>query len=249
MELRRVAGPLCEFKGIVGGGVVLDFGKHRDAARDKSARQSVRAPPRPPRLPPPPPQAGKVFKKNSWGTHYKVRIPPENPWMQVTLLKELGPAQWRRWVASMNDLAASPHRTLVRPIGHSQSGDVHAVVQVYYGVGTLQDVLDDPQLTWKMRLTVARTVAEGVAWMHTALAPPMFHGMLAAKSVTITEQWHAKVGAGAGGGVVCGWGAAPPPSTGERLEGRPAGLVHKELITKGVGGVWVGPTKGPLIHP
>jgi hypothetical protein len=141
---------------------------------------------------------GEVFKRHSWATHYKVRVPPENPVMVVSVIKGAGLdsdtlATWRR---AMHDVIADPHRTLVRTIGYSHhDGDGVAVLQCYHGAQTLHDVVDDAHFTWKQRLLVARVISEGLMRLHDTLdRSPLVHGMLSPKSVMMSATLTAKIG-------------------------------------------------------
>eukprot|EP00667_Euglena_gracilis_P003655 EG_transcript_3667 len=136
---------------------------------------------------------GVMFKQHTWATHYKVKVPPENPEMLVSLFRGVSPETLAVWLKVMRDLAVEPHRTLIRTVGYATDGDHLAVVQAFYGGQTLHNLLEEERFSWKLRLLVARVISEGLVRLHDTNDPPLVHGMINAKSIIMSSAMNAKI--------------------------------------------------------
>ncbi|KAL3753759.1 hypothetical protein ACJRO7_001058 [Eucalyptus globulus] len=91
------------------------------------------------------------------------------------------------------------HRSLVRLLGCCVDLELPLLIYEYISCGNLFDHLHGAYkckwapLTWCRRLIIARQMAEGLAYLHTAAVPPIFHKDVKSSNILLDEKLDAKV--------------------------------------------------------
>ncbi|AQK52046.1 putative WAK-related receptor-like protein kinase family protein precursor [Zea mays] len=92
------------------------------------------------------------------------------------------------------------HRSLVRLLGCCVDLDQPLMVYEFVPNGTLADHLHGatslsrpPTLGWRQRLAIARQTAEGVAYLHSAAVPPIYHRDIKSSNILLDARLDAKV--------------------------------------------------------
>lgn len=95
-------------------------------------------------------------------------------------------------------LSSVRNSALVPLIGYSGEKGQRILLFSYMPNGSLADHLHGEmrigrQLNWHRRVRVARDVAEGLAYLHDVVNPPMYHRDLQAANILLDQGYHAKV--------------------------------------------------------
>ncbi|XP_073041907.1 wall-associated receptor kinase-like 20 isoform X1 [Primulina eburnea] len=88
------------------------------------------------------------------------------------------------------------HKSLVGLLGCCVELEQPLMVYEYVPNGTLLDHLQGPNrglLSWNHRLSVAHATAEGLAYLHFAAAPPIYHRDVKSSNILLDEKLNAKV--------------------------------------------------------
>lgn len=91
------------------------------------------------------------------------------------------------------------HRSLVRLLGCCVELDQTLMIYEYIPNGTLFDHLHCDftgkwaPLPWHRRLVIAHQIAEGLAYLHSAAVPPIYHRDVKSSNILIDEKLNAKV--------------------------------------------------------
>ncbi|KAL6980597.1 hypothetical protein U1Q18_022236 [Sarracenia purpurea var. burkii] len=88
------------------------------------------------------------------------------------------------------------HRSLVRLLGCCVELDQPLLVYEYISNGTLLEHLQGPsrgQLPWSHRLSIARSTAEGLAYLHFSAVPPIYHRDVKSSNILLDDKLIAKV--------------------------------------------------------
>lgn len=91
------------------------------------------------------------------------------------------------------------HRCLVRLLGCCVELDQPLMVYEYIPNGTLFDHLHChfngkwAPLPWRLRLLIAHQTAEGLAYLHSAAVPPIYHRDVKSSNILLDEKLNAKV--------------------------------------------------------
>ncbi|KAL6619486.1 hypothetical protein ACP70R_034625 [Stipagrostis hirtigluma subsp. patula] len=89
------------------------------------------------------------------------------------------------------------HRSLVRLLGCCVDLEQPLMVYEFIPNGTLADhlygPLSRPPLPWRRRLAIARHTAEGIAYLHSAAVPPIYHRDIKSSNILLDEHLDGKV--------------------------------------------------------
>ncbi|XP_038701519.1 wall-associated receptor kinase-like 20 isoform X2 [Tripterygium wilfordii] len=91
------------------------------------------------------------------------------------------------------------HRSLVRLLGCCVDLEQPIMIYDYIPNGTLFDHLHSHHsgkrtpLTWQLRLHIAHQTAEGLAYLHSAALPPIYHRDVKSSNILLDEKLNAKV--------------------------------------------------------
>ncbi|KAK6231368.1 Protein kinase domain - like 10 [Theobroma cacao] len=91
------------------------------------------------------------------------------------------------------------HRSLVRLLGCCVELDLPLMIYEFIPNGTLFDHLHYhlsgkyAPLTWQRRLRIAHQTAEGLAYLHSAAVPPIYHRDVKSSNILLDEKLNAKV--------------------------------------------------------
>ncbi|OEL20511.1 Wall-associated receptor kinase-like 20 [Dichanthelium oligosanthes] len=89
------------------------------------------------------------------------------------------------------------HRSLVRLLGCCVDLEQPLMVYEFIPNGTLADhlygAMSRPPLPWRQRLAIARQTAEGIAYLHFAAAPPIYHRDIKSSNILLDERLDGKV--------------------------------------------------------
>ncbi|XP_050238146.1 wall-associated receptor kinase-like 20 [Mercurialis annua] len=91
------------------------------------------------------------------------------------------------------------HRSLVRLLGICVELELPIMIYEYISNGTLFEHLHCQQssnwtpLSWQRRLRIAHQTAEGLAYLHSAALPPIYHRDVKSSNILLDERLNAKV--------------------------------------------------------
>ncbi|XP_024028185.1 wall-associated receptor kinase-like 20 [Morus notabilis] len=91
------------------------------------------------------------------------------------------------------------HRSLVRLLGCCVDLETPLLISEFVPNGTLFDHLHRhssrklPPLSWRHRLRIAHQTAEGLAYLHSAAVPPIYHRDIKSSNILLDEKFDAKV--------------------------------------------------------
>ncbi|KAH7280700.1 hypothetical protein KP509_36G010100 [Ceratopteris richardii] len=87
------------------------------------------------------------------------------------------------------------HRSLVRLLGCCVESDLPLMVYEYVPNGNLYDHLQDKSntLDWRTRLRIAVQSAEGLAYLHSAAYPPIYHRDVKSSNILLDKSMNARV--------------------------------------------------------
>ncbi|CAD6247229.1 unnamed protein product [Miscanthus lutarioriparius] len=89
------------------------------------------------------------------------------------------------------------HRSLVRLLGCCVDLEQPLMVYEFIPNGTLADHLygsmSRPPLRWRQRLAIARQTAEGIAYLHFAASPPIYHRDIKSSNILLDDRLDGKV--------------------------------------------------------
>ncbi|KDP24560.1 hypothetical protein JCGZ_25124 [Jatropha curcas] len=88
------------------------------------------------------------------------------------------------------------HRSLVRLLGCCVELELPIMIYEYVTNGTLFEHLHSSKatpLTWQRRLHIAHQTAEGLAYLHSAAVPPIYHRDVKSSNILLDEKLNAKV--------------------------------------------------------
>jgi serine/threonine protein kinase len=89
------------------------------------------------------------------------------------------------------------HRSLVRLLGCCVDLEQPLMVYEFIPNGTLADHLYGPMsrspLGWRQRLAIARQTAEGIAYLHFAASPPIYHRDIKSSNILLDDRLDGKV--------------------------------------------------------
>ncbi|XP_047315565.1 wall-associated receptor kinase-like 14 [Impatiens glandulifera] len=126
--------------------------------------------------------AGKVLKNDEWVAIKKIRNRDSNGIEQV-----------------MNEiklLSSVSHRNLLRLLGCCIEKGEQILVYEFMPNGTLSEHLQGKKgkpLTWTTRLTIATETAQAIAYLHSAMNPPIFHRDIKSSNILLDHNFKSKV--------------------------------------------------------
>ncbi|XP_065853987.1 wall-associated receptor kinase-like 20 isoform X2 [Euphorbia lathyris] len=119
----------------------------------------------------------------------------------VTAIKRAKPGNTKGTDQILNEvriLCQVNHRSLVKLVGCCVDLEQPLLVYEYIPNGTLYDHLHTssskkPPLTLHHRLTIAHQTADGLAYLHSSAAPPIYHRDIKSSNILLDEELNAKV--------------------------------------------------------
>ncbi|KAI5061846.1 hypothetical protein GOP47_0022385 [Adiantum capillus-veneris] len=95
----------------------------------------------------------------------------------------------------LDDKTEVNHRSLVRLIGCCVDSELPLLVYEYVPNGSLYDHLmaNSGTLDWKMRLRIGLQSAEGLAYLHSAAYPPIYHRDVKSSNILLDKTMNARV--------------------------------------------------------
>ncbi|KAL5742694.1 hypothetical protein ACOSP7_029426 [Xanthoceras sorbifolium] len=120
----------------------------------------------------------------------------------ITAIKRAKPGNTKGTDQVLNEvriLCQVNHRSLVRLLGCSVELEQPLLIYEYIPNGTLFDHLHChftgkwAPLPWHLRLIIAHQTAEGLAYLHSAAVPPIYHRDVKSSNILLDEKLNAKV--------------------------------------------------------
>ncbi|GAQ89341.1 Protein kinase superfamily protein [Klebsormidium nitens] len=136
-----------------------------------------------------------VIGRGSFGVVH-VALLPDGTTVAVKRLEKL-PGRHdfedRAWRAEVEALGNVRHRNLVPLLGVCTEEGQSLLVFEYFTLGSLGENLhkvkpDAPPLSWAERLSIARDVARGLAYLHNDIRPPMLHRDIKSANILLIDR-------------------------------------------------------------
>lgn len=135
----------------------------------------------------------------AWGTVYLGHVNSKTT-VAVKRLRDTGvqgdpKGQFQNEIRILSQLR---HQNLLTLCGYSVDGPVPCLVYQFMQNGSLLDNLaskdDSICLKWKMRVTIAEGIAQGISHLHTALAKPLVHRDVKSANILLDNNYEPKLG-------------------------------------------------------
>ncbi|KAG6527826.1 wall-associated receptor kinase-like 20 [Zingiber officinale] len=135
-----------------------------------------------------------LLGSGGFGEVYKGALPDGTP-VAVKCAKVGNTKSTDQVLNEVRVLSQVNHRSLVRLLGCCVDLDQPLMVYEFIPNGTLYDHLHGlhPPLPWSRRLAIARQTAEGLAYLHFAAVPPIYHRDVKSSNILLDEKLNAKV--------------------------------------------------------
>ncbi|XP_074562885.1 LOW QUALITY PROTEIN: wall-associated receptor kinase-like 20 [Curcuma longa] len=135
-----------------------------------------------------------LLGSGGYGEVYKGELPDGTP-VAVKCAKVGNTKSTDQVLNEVRVLSQVNHRSLVRLLGCCVDLDQPLMVYEFIPNGTLYHHLHGlhPPLPWSRRLAIARQTAEGLAYLHFAAVPPIYHRDVKSSNILLDEKLNAKV--------------------------------------------------------
>ncbi|KAG9137085.1 hypothetical protein Leryth_011917 [Lithospermum erythrorhizon] len=131
----------------------------------------------------------------AYGTVYSGRLQNDS-WAAIKRIKHRDIGSIDQVINEIKLLSSVEHPNLVRLLGCSIEKGEQILVYEYMPNGTLSQHLRREKgdgLTWHVRLAVAAETAQGIAYLHNAMHPPIFHRDIKSSNILLDYNFKSKV--------------------------------------------------------
>ncbi|PKA51978.1 Wall-associated receptor kinase-like 20 [Apostasia shenzhenica] len=133
-----------------------------------------------------------LLGSGGYGDVYRGSLPDSTP-VAVKCAKLGSTKSTDQVLNEVRILSQVNHRSLVRLLGCCVDLAQPLMVYEFIPNGTLFDHLARGGLPWRRRLAIAHQTAEGLAYLHSAAVPPIYHRDVKSSNILLDEKLNAKV--------------------------------------------------------
>ncbi|XP_048128199.1 wall-associated receptor kinase-like 14 [Rhodamnia argentea] len=131
----------------------------------------------------------------AYGTVYAGKL-HSNEWVAVKRIKNRDTDSIEQVMNEIKLLSSVSHPNLVRLLGCCIERDQQILVYEYMPNGTLSQHLQKERgkgLPWTVRLTIAAETANAIAYLHSAVNPPIYHRDIKSSNILLDYSYNSKV--------------------------------------------------------
>lgn len=131
----------------------------------------------------------------AYGTVYAGKL-HSNEWVAIKKIKNRDPESIEQVMNEVKLLSSVSHPNLVRLLGCCIENGEQILVYEYMPNGTLSQHLQRERgsgLPWTIRLTIATETAHAIAYLHSAMNPPIYHRDIKSSNILLDYNFKSKV--------------------------------------------------------
>ncbi|KAA8537686.1 hypothetical protein F0562_027324 [Nyssa sinensis] len=131
----------------------------------------------------------------AYGTVYSGKL-YSNEWVAIKRIKHRDTESTEQVMNEIKLLSSVDHPNLVRLLGCSIDNGEQILVYEFMPNGTLSQHLQRERsdgLAWPVRLTIATETAQAIAYLHSAMSPPIYHRDIKSSNILLDSNFKSKV--------------------------------------------------------
>ncbi|XP_059637015.1 wall-associated receptor kinase-like 14 [Cornus florida] len=131
----------------------------------------------------------------AYGTVYSGKL-YSNEWVAIKRIKHRDTDTTEQVMNEIKLISSVNHPNLVRLLGCSIDKDEQILLYEFMPNGTLSQHLQRQKsevLTWPVRLTIASETAQAIAYLHSAMKPPIYHRDIKSSNILLDYNFKTKV--------------------------------------------------------
>ncbi|XP_076936205.1 wall-associated receptor kinase-like 14 [Bidens hawaiensis] len=131
----------------------------------------------------------------AYGTVYAGKL-SNNEWVAIKKIRHKETHGINQVMNEIKLLSSVSHPNLVRLLGYCIDKGEQILVYEFMPNGTLSQHLQRERgngLSWKIRLTIATETAQAIAYLHSAMNPPIYHRDIKSSNILLDYDYRSKV--------------------------------------------------------